>query len=127
MNSNKNSFVEGVWTKSINVRDFVSLNVKPYTGDHEFLCGPSEKTSKLWEQCKVALKEERERNGLRSVDTEIVSTINSFPAGYIDQENEVIVGLQTDELLKRAMKPYGGYKVVKKSTFRAWLKTFGFS
>ncbi len=118
----KNFFVEGAWKKAVNVRDFVSLNVKPYEGDHQFLSGPTDNTKALWEQCKVALKEERERNGLRNVDVETVSMVNSFAAGYIDKDKEVIVGLQTDELLKRAMKPYGGYKVVQKALYEHGLK-----
>ncbi|TLX77491.1 formate C-acetyltransferase [Labilibacter sediminis] len=108
-------FVAGNWCNAIDVRDFVKQNISPYTGDYSFLEKASPKTKKLWDACLAALKEERANNGLRSVDTEIVSTVNSFPAGYIDKDNEVIVGLQTDELLKRAMKPYGGFKVVQKA------------
>ncbi|MBC3759369.1 formate C-acetyltransferase [Hyunsoonleella sp. SJ7] len=108
-------FKPGVWTKKVNVRDFVLNNITPYHGTHEFLVGPSARTEKLWELCKQATKEERQNNGVRSVDTEIVSTVSAFDAGYIDKENEVIVGLQTDVLLKRAMKPFGGFKVVQKA------------
>ncbi len=115
-------FVAGNWCNTIDVRDFVKLNISPYNGDYTFLVGASVKTKKLWDICTQALKEERANNGLRSVDTEIVSMINSFAAGYIDKENEVIVGLQTDELLKRAMKPYGGFKVVQKALSEHGLK-----
>ncbi|AUS04212.1 formate C-acetyltransferase [Pseudotamlana carrageenivorans] len=108
-------FKNGIWAETINVRDFVFQNITPYHGTHDFLVGPSEKTKKLWEVCKVATLEERQRNGVRSVDTEVISTVSAFEAGYIDKENEVIVGLQTDELLKRAMKPFGGFKVVQKA------------
>ena len=108
-------FNYGIWTKTLNVRDFVINNITPYHGTSEFLVGPSIKTQKLWEVCKEATNEERQNNGVRSVDTEIVSTVSAFGAGYIDRENEVIVGLQTDELLKRAMKPFGGFKVVQKA------------
>lgn len=108
-------FKNGIWTKEINVRDFVFQNITPYHGTYEFLVGPSEKTNKLWDVCKAATQEERQRNGVRAVDTETISTVNAFEAGYIDKENEVIVGLQTDELLKRAMKPFGGFKVVQKA------------
>ncbi|WP_067148595.1 formate C-acetyltransferase [Pseudotamlana agarivorans] len=108
-------FKNGIWTENINVRDFVFQNITPYHGTHEFLVGPSEKTNKLWEVCKVATQEERQRNGVRAVDTEVISSVNAFEAGYIDKDNEVIVGLQTDELLKRAMKPFGGFKVVQKA------------
>jgi formate C-acetyltransferase len=108
-------FKSGVWNKAVNVRDFVVNNVTPYYGTHEFLVEPSSKTKKLWEICKDATLEERKNNGVRSVDTETISTIAAFEAGYIDKENEVIVGLQTDELLKRTMKPFGGFKVVQKA------------
>ncbi len=115
-------FIKGNWNTSIDVRDFVRKNISPYSGDYSFLKGPSKKTSKLWDICTQALKEERANNGMRSVDTKIVSTIDSFPAGYIDKENEVIVGLQTDDLLKRSMKPYGGFKVVQKALSEHGLK-----
>ncbi|MCW3804279.1 formate C-acetyltransferase [Plebeiibacterium marinum] len=115
-------FESGNWNNAIDVRDFVRKNITPYTGDYSFLTGASDKTKKLWDACLEALKEERANNGLRSVDTEIVSTINSFAAGYIDKENETIVGLQTDQLLKRAMKPYGGFKVVQKALSEHGLK-----
>ncbi|WP_406683083.1 formate C-acetyltransferase [Seonamhaeicola sp. MEBiC1930] len=108
-------FKSGVWNETIDVRNFVINNVTPYYGNEEFLVGPSEKTKKLWDVCLEASKEERQNNGVRSVDTETISGVNNFGAGYIDKENEVIVGLQTDELLKRAMKPFGGFKVVQKA------------
>ncbi|WP_027138719.1 formate C-acetyltransferase [Gaetbulibacter saemankumensis] len=101
--------------KTVDVRGFVLRNITPYLGNGDFLVGPSERTLKLWEVCKKATQEERQRNGVRSVDTETISTISSFAAGYIDKDNEIIVGLQTDELLKRAMKPFGGFKVVQKA------------
>ncbi len=115
-------FVNGNWNNSIDVRDFVRKNITPYTGTYSFLEGPTEKTKKLWEICTQALKEERANNGMRSVDTNTVSTVDSFSAGYINKESEVIVGLQTDELLKRAMKPYGGFKVVQKALSEHGLK-----
>ncbi len=108
-------FNEGVWQNEINVKDFVNKNITPYEGDASFLCGPSERTKKIWDICKQALKEESENNGVRKIDNKVVSGITSHKAGYIDKENELIVGLQTDELLKRAMKPYGGIKVVEKA------------
>ncbi|MFY0713127.1 formate C-acetyltransferase [Seonamhaeicola sp. NFXS20] len=108
-------FKKGIWTERVDVRNFVYNNIIPYYGNDEFLVGPSEKTKKLWNVCVEAMKEERQNNGVRSVDTETISGVNNFEAGYIDKENEVIVGLQTDELLKRAMKPFGGFKVVQKA------------
>ncbi|MEM8508415.1 MAG: formate C-acetyltransferase [Bacteroidota bacterium] len=111
----KEQIKEGIWTQEVNIRDFVLRNMRPYHGTADFLVGPSAKTQKLWELCKQAMLEERENNGVRAVDTETISTVSAFGAGYIDQENEVIVGLQTDELLKRTMKPFGGFQVVQKA------------
>ncbi|MHA7944460.1 formate C-acetyltransferase [Formosa sp. 3Alg 14/1] len=115
-------FQGGDWNTAINVRDFVYRNITPYTGNHNFLIGPSERTKKLWDVCKDATKIERANNGVHSVDTDIVSGIANFEAGYIDKENETIVGLQTNGLLKRAMKPFGGYKVVQKALEEIGLK-----
>uniref|UniRef100_UPI00321709AF formate C-acetyltransferase n=1 Tax=uncultured Draconibacterium sp. TaxID=1573823 RepID=UPI00321709AF len=118
----KDVFKTGEWCETIEVKDFVTLNITPYTGDHKFLEGPTKRTQKLWDLCKEALKEERQKNGLRDVDVNVVSSTTAFGPGYIDQESEVIVGLQTDKLLKRAMKPYGGYNVVKKALSEHGLK-----
>jgi formate C-acetyltransferase len=115
-------FKEGKWSTSIEVKDFVSKNISPYHGDHHFLCGPTEATKALWDICKSELKKERANNGLHSVDTKTISASNAFPAGYIDKEKETIVGLQTDALLKRAMKPFGGFKVVEKALSEHGLK-----
>lgn len=111
----RKNFVDGNWSKKVDVRDFVVCNITPYEGNSDFLLGPSAKTQKLWNLCKEALKEERSNKGVRAIDTKTVSTVKSFTAGYIDRDSEVIVGLQTDMLLKRAMKPYGGFKVVQKA------------
>ncbi|WP_299364361.1 formate C-acetyltransferase [Winogradskyella sp.] len=108
-------FLEGLWTNTVNVRSFVFNNISPYYGTADFLEGPTAKTEKLWSICKKAMAEERANNGVRSIDTNTISTIDAFGPGYIDKENEVIVGLQTDELLKRTMKPFGGFKVVQKA------------
>ena len=108
-------FTDGVWSREINVADFVSKNIVPYTGDASFLKGPTERTRRVWNICLQALEEERRNNGVRSIDAEVISTITSHKAGYIDRDNELIVGLQTDELLRRAIKPFGGIKVVEKA------------
>ena len=108
-------FKDGLWSTEINVRDFVSHNITPYYGDASFLEGPTERTKAVWNHCLEALAEERANNGVRSLDNVTVSTITSHKAGYIDKENELIVGLQTDELLKRAIKPFGGINVVSKA------------
>ena len=109
------NFKEGHWKYEINVTDFVKTNITPYEGDASFLTGPTERTKAVWNKCLEALAEERANNGVRSFDPSTVSTITSFAPGYIDKENEVIVGLQTDELLRRAIKPFGGIKVVEKA------------
>ncbi|WP_132054787.1 formate C-acetyltransferase [Pseudocnuella soli] len=106
-------FVAGNWNNSIDVKDFVRNNIQPYYGDASFLAAPTDRTKALWQICLEAMKEERQRNGCRSVDAEKISTITSHAAGYIQQDLEVIVGLQTDELLKRAIKPFGGIRVVE--------------
>lgn len=108
-------FKDGLWSKEINVTDFVKKNITPYEGDASFLVGPTERTKHIWELCTVAIAEERANNGVRSLDNKTVSTITSHQAGYIDKDSELIVGLQTDELLKRAIKPFGGINVVEKA------------
>ena len=109
------NFIDGSWSQKIDVTDFVRKNITPYEGDASFLVGPTERTKRIWDICLKALEEERNNNGVRSFDPDTVSTITSHKPGYIDQENELIVGLQTDELLKRAIKPFGGIKVVEKA------------
>ena len=111
----KTKFNDGRWSHRIDVADFVYSNITPYDGDASFLQGPTERTRNLWNKCLEALDEERENGGVRAIDASTVSTITSHAAGYIDKENELIVGLQTDELLKRAIKPFGGWKVVEKA------------
>ncbi|MBO5134528.1 MAG: formate C-acetyltransferase [Bacteroidaceae bacterium] len=111
----KKQFIDGPWSQEVNVTDFVRKNLTPYEGDASFLQGPTKRTLGIWNLCLEAIEEERANGGVRSLDPDTVSTISSHKAGYIDQENELIVGLQTDELLKRAIKPYGGIKVVEKA------------
>lgn len=108
-------FIDGKWSREIDVTDFVYTNITPYEGDASFLQGPTERTKALWDKCLIALEEERANGGVRSIDEKTISTITSHAAGYIDKENELIVGLQTDELLKRAIKPFGGWHIVDKA------------
>ncbi|MBI2330187.1 formate C-acetyltransferase [Candidatus Daviesbacteria bacterium] len=96
----------------IDVRDFLFSNLIPYEGGPEFLQGPSEKTQKLWEHCKELLKKEFKAGGVLDIDTETISTVTSHKPGFIKKDSEIIVGLQTDEPLKRAIKPFGGIQVV---------------
>ncbi|CDG35217.1 MAG: formate C-acetyltransferase [Hungateiclostridium thermocellum] len=107
-------FNKGNWCQEIDVRDFIIRNYTPYEGDESFLVGPTDRTRKLWEKVSELLKKERENGGVLDVDTHTISTITSHKPGYIDKELEVIVGLQTDEPLKRAIMPFGGIRMVIK-------------
>ena len=102
------------WQKGIDVADFIKSNYKEYIGDDSFLSGISKKTEKVWNKCVKLLDKER-ISGVLDVETFIFSGIDNFDPGYIDRGNEVIVGLQTDEPLKRIINPYGGFRMVKKS------------
>ena len=115
MDNLKAKFIAGPWANEVNVTDFVRKNITPYEGDASFLQGATERTQGIWKLCLEAIEEERANNGVRALDPDTVSTITSHKAGYIDKENELIVGLQTDMLLKRAIKPFGGIKVVEKA------------
>lgn len=109
-----NGFQEGNWTNSVDVKDFIHQNYCPYEGDEAFLAGPTEKTQKLYAKVKDLVLEELKK-GVLDVETHLVSGIDSFDAGYIDKENEEIVGLQTDAPLKRMINPYGGMRMVEQS------------
>ena len=108
-----NTFVSGDWQKEINVRDFIQKNYTPYDGDGSFLAGPTDRTQAVRAQFDALLAEEREKGGVRSIDTETVINITAFGPGYLDREREIIVGLQTDEPLKRACNPFGGMRMVR--------------
>ena len=102
-----------VWRGQIDVTDFVRGNYQPYDGKADFLAGPTERTKKLWDECLDLLKKEREAGGVLEIDTRRVAGITAWKPGYIDQENEVIVGLQTDKPLKRMVNPWGGWRMVE--------------
>ena len=105
-------FESGLWEDEINVRDFIVKNYTPYDGDSSFLASPTQKTIKLWEKVCDLMKIERQRGGVYDVSTDIISTIVSHKPGYIDIDLESIVGIQTDEPLKRSIMPFGGYRMV---------------
>ena len=105
-------FHTGEWRHLVNVRNFIQKNYTPYTGDESFLSGVSPRTAKVWEKASVLITEEIKK-GIIDVDTHTVSGIDNFAPGYIDRENEVIVGLQTDAPLKRIVNPFGGMRMVK--------------
>ena len=101
------------WQHNIDVASFIKQNYKMYEGDESFLFEVSSKTKAVWEKCEEIIADHLNNNKV-SIDLKHISGIDNFPAGYIDKENEVIVGLQSDEPLKRIINPYGGYKMVKK-------------
>ncbi|MEW6182481.1 MAG: formate C-acetyltransferase [Bacillota bacterium] len=101
------------WRQEINVRDFIQKNYEPYTGDGSFLLGPTGRTEKLWAKCQFLLAEELRRGGVLAVDAATAAGITTHPPGYLDKELEIIVGLQTDEPLKRAVNPWGGIRMAE--------------
>ena len=105
-------FKPGRWSNtSINLRDFIQKNFTPYDGDDSFLTGPTEATTKLWEQVMELSKKERESGGVLDMDTKIVSTITSHGPGYLNKDLEKIVGFQTDKPFKRSLQPFGGIRM----------------
>lgn len=126
MSNNKSSlndrawkgFTGSVWRDEVNVRDFIQENYHPYNGDDTFLEGATDATNKLWNKVVELQKQERANGGVLDMDVDVVSTITSHDAGYIDNEMkdlEMIVGLQTDKPLKRAFMPFGGIKMAEES------------
>lgn len=107
------NFKGGEWQKEINVRDFIIKNVNPYTDDESFLEGPTEATTKLWNQVMELTEKERKAGGVLDADTKIVSTLTSHGPGYLDKDLEQIVGVQTDKPFKRALMPFGGIRMAK--------------
>jgi formate C-acetyltransferase len=106
-------FVPGQWQTEIAVRDFIALNFTPYAGDGSFLVGPTERTRAVWRELSELMAEERRRGGILDVDVHTPSSITSHAPGYIDRERELIVGLQTDAPLQRAIMPNGGWRMVE--------------
>src|SRR5688572_7960684 len=113
----REAFAPGLWTKEINVRDFIQANYTPYFGDETFLAGPTERTLGIWKKLTDLFVEERKK-GVLDV-SQIPSTITSHEAGYIDKDKEIIVGLQTEAPLKRAIMPNGGLNMVL-NAFKAY-------
>ena len=113
-----NGFEGRIWKEEVNVRDFIQKNYEPYDGDESFLADPTEATNKLWGILQNLQKEERAKNGVLDMETEVVSTLTSYGPGYISEETkdlEQIVGLQTDKPLKRAFMPFGGIKMAEQA------------
>lgn len=111
-----NKFKSGAWQHEINVRDFIQTNYTPYDGDSSFLAESTDKTHKLWKDVLELYKKEKvAEGGVLDIDTKTVSTVSAHEAGYINKDLEEIVGLQTDQPLKRAIMPFGGIRIVEKS------------
>lgn len=108
------SFKTGNWIKEIDVRNFIQLNYTPYEGDSSFLSGPTDNTKLLWQQV-LNLMVEEQKKGVLDADNEVVSSIVSHKAGYIDKDLERVVGLQTDKPLKRSLMPFGGVRMAQKA------------
>jgi formate C-acetyltransferase len=106
-------FDKGTWTKEVNVRDFILRNYKPYEGNDSFLADATEATKNLWEQVMELTKQERENGGVLDMDTETVSTITSHGPGYLNEDLEKVVGVQTDKPFNRSLQPFGGIRMAK--------------
>ena len=109
------AFNAGNYEERIDVRDFIQRNYTPYEGDASFLCGPTSRTSALMEKVNELLKKESDKGGVLDIDVEHVSSLLSYPAGYIDRDKEIIVGLQTDAPLKRGVNPFGGIRMARQA------------
>lgn len=101
------------WRECVDVRNFIQQNYKPYEGEAQFLCGPTQRTKMLREKLDKLFAEERENGGVLDIDTETVTSLTNYPPGYLDKENELIVGLQTDRPLRRGINPFGGINMTR--------------
>ncbi len=110
-----NGFKEGTWTESINVRDFIQQNYTPYEGDSAFLSGPTERTNVVMSRVNELFALEKKNGGVLDVDTETVCSLKSYAPGYINNDKEIIVGMQTDSPLKRGVNPFGGMRMAKQA------------
>lgn len=108
-------FKPGNWIDNIDVQNFIAANYLPYDGNENFLSGPSRRTTELWQTCEKLLQKEAANHGVLNIDTERPAKINSHLPGYIDRENEMIVGLQTDAPLKRGVNIVGGLKMAREA------------
>ncbi len=112
---NWNGFVAGAWQNEINVRDFIQKNYKAYEGDAEFLSSATERTNEMMKKVQNLFLIEKQSGGVLDIDTDTASSLTSYNPGYIDRENELIVGMQTNRPLKRGVNPFGGIRMVRQS------------
>ena len=112
---NWNGFKSGAWQNEINVRDFIQTNYREYTGDYDFLAGATPRTRAMMDKVQALFAKERANGGVLDVDTVTVSSLTSYAPGYVDRDNELIVGLQTDSPLKRGVNPFGGIRMARQA------------
>ena len=112
---NWQGFVGGAWQEEINVRDFIQKNYSEYKGDSSFLAGATERTSALMKKVETLFAVERQFGGVFDIDTDTVSSLTAYAPGYVDKENELIVGLQTNRPLKRGVNPFGGIRMARQA------------
>ena len=112
---NWDGFKKNLWQDEINVRDFIQANYKEYTGGAEFLSCATARTTALMDKVQQLFALERERGGVLDIDINTVSSLKSYAPGYIDKENEIIVGMQTDSPLKRGVNPFGGIRMARQA------------
>ncbi|MGG5316546.1 formate C-acetyltransferase [Enterococcus sp. AZ072] len=120
-----NGFKGTTWKTEVNTRDFIQANYTPYEGNAEFLAEATDATNKLWGRLQELQKQERENGGVLDMETDVVSSVNAYGAGYIDEElkdEEKVVGIQTDKPLKRAFMPYGGIRMAEEA-----LESYGYT
>lgn len=110
-----NGFNGGCWQEDINVRDFIQKNYTPYEGDESFLAGPTERTTKLMTKLNHLFDLEQQFGGVLDIDTYTATSLTNFGPGYLDKDEEIIVGLQTDRPLKRGVNPFGGLNMTRKA------------
>ena len=115
MHTNWEGFRPGAWQNEINVRDFIQTNYEEYRGDENFLAGATDRTNALMAKVQELFRQERAKGGVLDIDTETVSSLTSYAPGYIDKDNELIVGMQTDSPLKRGVNPFGGIRMARQA------------
>ncbi|MBE6953332.1 MAG: formate C-acetyltransferase [Ruminococcaceae bacterium] len=112
---NWNGFIPGAWQTEINVRNFIQTNYTPYAGEADFLAGATDRTKAMMKKLESLFTLERQYGGVLDIDTATVSSLTSYSPGYIDKENELIVGMQTNRPLKRGVNPFGGMRMVRQA------------
>ncbi|MBQ6937329.1 MAG: formate acetyltransferase, partial [Clostridia bacterium] len=112
---NWNGFIGGTWQDTIDVRDFIQKNYSEYTGDESFLASATQRTKTIIGKVQALFAEERKKGGVLDIDVQTTSSLKNYAPGYIDKENELIVGMQTDAPLKRGVHPFGGIRMARQA------------